>query len=104
MDAGYNVETFGQKTFNGVALLSKTPLEDVTRGLPGFEDAQSRYIEGVVTDGAGAVFRVASIYLAQRQSSRQRQIPLQAAFHGRIDRPCEGAACAGGARGAGGRL
>jgi len=62
-DAGYIVETFGQKTFNGVALLSKTPLEDVSRGLPGFEDAQARYIEGVVDDGAGGVYRVASIYL-----------------------------------------
>ena len=62
-DAGYIVETFGQKTFNGVALLSKTPLEDVSRGLPGFEDAQARYIEGVVGDGAGGVYRVASIYL-----------------------------------------
>ena len=62
-DAGYIVETFGQKTFNGVALLSKTPLEDVSRGLPGFEDVQARYIEGVVGDGAGGVYRVASIYL-----------------------------------------
>ena len=35
---GYNVETHGQKTYNGVALLSKSPLEDVTRGLPNFED------------------------------------------------------------------
>ena len=62
-DAGYIVETFGQKTFNGVALLSKTPLEDVSRGLPGFEDVQARYIEGVVGDDAGGVYRVASIYL-----------------------------------------
>ena len=31
---GYNIETHGQKTYNGVALLSKLPLEDVTRGLP----------------------------------------------------------------------
>ena len=32
-DMGYNVETHGQKSFNGVAILSKRPLEDVTRGL-----------------------------------------------------------------------
>ena len=37
-DRGYNVETHGQKGFNGVAILSKLPLEDVTRGLPGDED------------------------------------------------------------------
>jgi len=60
---GYAVETQGQKTFNGVALLSKWPLEDVRRGLPGDEtDEQARYIEAVVPVGAVA-FRVASIYL-----------------------------------------
>ena len=36
-DMGYQVETHGQKSFNGVAILSKLPLEDVTRGLPGDE-------------------------------------------------------------------
>jgi exodeoxyribonuclease-3 len=57
--AGYQVTTHGQKGFNGVAILSKAPLEDVTRGLPGDpSDEQSRYIEGVV-----AGVRVASIYL-----------------------------------------
>jgi exodeoxyribonuclease-3 len=61
-DTGYNVAIHGQKTFNGVALLSKAPLEDVTRGLPGFEDAQSRYIEAVMASESG-VWRVASIYL-----------------------------------------
>jgi exodeoxyribonuclease III len=60
---GYNVETHGQKTFNGVALLSKFPLEDVRRGLPGNdEDGQARYIEAVVSTKNGAL-RVASIYL-----------------------------------------
>ena len=64
---GYNVETHGQKTYNGVALLSKLPLEDVSRGLPrhegaDFEDEQSRYIEAVVSTDKGAV-RVASLYL-----------------------------------------
>ena len=60
---GYNVETYGQKTFNGVAILSKFPLEDVQRGLPGNEaDEQARYIEAVVSTKGGAL-RVASIYL-----------------------------------------
>ncbi|HCL47989.1 MAG TPA: exodeoxyribonuclease III, partial [Rhodobiaceae bacterium] len=59
---GYNVETHGQKTYNGVALLSKLPLEDVSRGLPDFEDAQSRYIEAVVSTDKGAV-RVGCLYL-----------------------------------------
>lgn len=61
--AGYNVAVHGQKAFNGVAILSKRPLEDVTRGLPGADsDDQSRYIEAVVPASNGVV-RVASIYL-----------------------------------------
>ncbi|OYX92406.1 MAG: exodeoxyribonuclease III, partial [Caulobacter sp. 35-67-4] len=49
---GYNVAVHGQKTYNGVALLSKFPLEDVRRGLPFLHedetDEQSRYIEAVI--------------------------------------------------------
>jgi exodeoxyribonuclease-3 len=49
-DRGYNVETHGQKGFNGVAILSKLPLEDVSRGLPGDDsDEQARWIEATVT-------------------------------------------------------
>src|SRR5689334_2913023 len=60
---GYNVVTHGQKAYNGVAILSKTPLEDVRRGLPGDDaDEQARYLEGVVSTPSGIV-RVASIYL-----------------------------------------
>jgi exodeoxyribonuclease-3 len=60
---GYNVATHGQKGFNGVAILSKQPLEDIRRGLPGDDaDVQSRYIEATVSAGSRAV-RVASIYL-----------------------------------------
>ncbi|GHE87140.1 exodeoxyribonuclease III [Aliiroseovarius zhejiangensis] len=61
-DKGYNVETHGQKSFNGVALLSKLPLEDVTRGLPGDDaDEQARYIEATVV-GDHAV-RICGLYL-----------------------------------------
>lgn len=61
-DKGYNVETHGQKSFNGVALLSKLPLEDVTRGLPGdADDEQARYIEATVV-GDHAV-RICGLYL-----------------------------------------
>jgi len=62
-DAGYNVVLHGQKTFNGVAILSKSPIEESTTGLPGFDhEGQSRYIEAVIPDGTGGVVRVASIY------------------------------------------
>jgi exodeoxyribonuclease III len=60
--AGYNVATHGQKAYNGVAILSKRPLEDVRRGLPGEADEQARYIEGVISTLGGGVVRVASIY------------------------------------------
>ena len=59
---GYSVAVHGQKSYNGVALISKAPLEDVRRGLPGDPaDEQARYIEAVVS-GPEPV-RVASIYL-----------------------------------------
>ncbi|WGH78086.1 exodeoxyribonuclease III [Jannaschia ovalis] len=62
-DEGYELHTHGQKGFNGVALLSKTPLEDVTRGLPGDDaDEQARYIEGTVIGATGAV-RICGLYL-----------------------------------------
>lgn len=49
-DLGYNIATHGQKTYNGVAILSKFPLDDITRGLPGDDsDVQARYIEAVVS-------------------------------------------------------
>jgi exodeoxyribonuclease-3 len=60
---GYTVETHGQKGFNGVAILSKLPLEDVSRGLPGDDDdEQARWIEGTVIGDKGAV-RVCGLYL-----------------------------------------
>jgi len=59
---GYRVETHGQKSFNGVAILSKLPLEDITRGLPGDDsDEQARWIEATVI-GKRAV-RVCGLYL-----------------------------------------
>ena len=61
-DMGYSVETHGQKGFNGVAILSKLPLEDVTRSLPGDDtDEQARWIEATVI-GERAV-RLCGLYL-----------------------------------------
>ncbi|MGJ8617841.1 MAG: exodeoxyribonuclease III [Sulfitobacter sp.] len=62
-ERGYNVETHGQKSFNGVAILSKHPLEDITRGLPGDDaDEQARWIEATVVGEKDAV-RVCGLYL-----------------------------------------
>jgi exodeoxyribonuclease-3 len=59
---GYRVETHGQKSFNGVAILSKLPLEDVTRGLPGDDaDEQARWIEATIL--GRRPIRVCGLYL-----------------------------------------
>jgi exodeoxyribonuclease III len=68
---GYNVVTHGQKTFNGVALLSKLPFEETKSGLAGDdEDAHARFLEGVVTLKSG-VLRIACLYLLL-EYSRER--------------------------------
>src|SRR6266496_2131266 len=60
---GYNVAVHGQKTFNGVAVLSKLPLDQVTARLPGDDtDLHARFLEVVVSTVSGAI-RIASIYL-----------------------------------------
>ena len=61
-ELGYNCAVHGQKTYNGVAILSKSPLEDVTPRLPGGHgDDHARYLEAVVK-GKNGILRVASIY------------------------------------------
>ncbi|RWX75688.1 exodeoxyribonuclease III [Neorhizobium lilium] len=92
---GYHVETHGQKGFNGVALLSKSKPDEVTRGLPGGEnpdgtkDEQSRYIEGVFSVPGGAI-RVASIYLPNGNPSDDPvKYPYKLAWMERLRRHAE---------------
>jgi exodeoxyribonuclease III len=60
---GYASAVHGQKTYNGVALLSRLPLEDVQKGLPGdASDEQARFIAATVIDGDLAI-RVCGLYL-----------------------------------------
>ncbi len=66
-ELGYNIETHGQKGFNGVAILSKLAIEDVTRGLPPIDDnddgdEQARWIEATIMGETDAV-RVCGLYL-----------------------------------------
>ena len=61
-DLGYNVETHGQKSFNGVAILSKYPLREIDRGLPGDEsDEQARWIEATIC--ASYEIKICCLYL-----------------------------------------
>jgi len=63
-DRGYNVVVHGQKTYNGVALLSKHPVADVTKGLPGdLKDDQARYVEALVEPQDAPPVRVGGLYL-----------------------------------------
>lgn len=76
-DLGYNIAVYGQKTYNGVAILSKFPLEDVTKGLPTFsEDPQARYIEAVTQQ-----VRVASIYVPNGQEVGSEKFAYKLAFY-----------------------
>ena len=81
---GYNVAVHGQKTYNGVALLSKTPLEDVRKGLPGDEaDEQARYIEAVVS-GPQPV-RVGCLYLPNGNPVTTEKFAYKLAWMARLN-------------------
>lgn len=60
--AGYNVKMIGQKSYNGVAVLSKHKVEVVHEGLPDFDDENARYLEVLVHNEKNTI-RVASVYL-----------------------------------------
>lgn len=59
---GYNIALVGQKSYNGVAILSKYKIEETIKDLPNFTHDQARYIESVIAVGE-KVIRVASIYV-----------------------------------------
>lgn len=77
---GYHAAVSGQKTYNGVALLTKEPPQDVRIGLDGDpKDTQSRYIEATVRD-----VRVASIYLPNGNPVESDKFPYKLAWMERL--------------------
>jgi exodeoxyribonuclease-3 len=81
-DLGYNYAVAGQKSYNGVAILSKYPLEDIQSSLPGnSEDTQARYIEAVT----GGV-RVISVYVPNGQEVGSDKYAYKLAFLERLKR------------------
>ena len=62
LELGYRNVFAGQKTYNGVALLSRHPIEDVQVGIPGFEDEQKRAIAGTVNG-----VRIINLYVVNGQ-------------------------------------
>jgi exodeoxyribonuclease-3 len=84
-DRGYNVETHGQKSFNGVAILSKHPLEDVSRGLPGDDDdAQARWIEATVI-GQREALRICGLYLPNGNPAPGPKFDYKLAWMARLE-------------------
>ena len=72
-DLGYNVAAVGQKTYNGVAVLSRQPIDVLARSLPGDDsDEQARYLE-VFTAG----FRVASLYVPNGNPVESAKFPYK---------------------------
>lgn len=65
--AGYEAAVFGQKTYNGVAILSRLPLRDVTKNIGGFTDEHSRVISATV-DTASGPLRVVNGYFVNGQA------------------------------------
>ena len=84
-DLGYNVATHGQKGFNGVAILSKHPLDGVVRGLPTHpEDGQARFIAADISAPEGSV-RVASCYMPNGNPLGTEKFAYKLDWHARLE-------------------
>ncbi len=82
-DRGYNVALAGQKTYNGVAILSRQPLGEVLTALPGDpDDTEARYVEAVLETG----LRVASVYVPMGQAVDSDKYHYKLAFLERLRR------------------
>jgi exodeoxyribonuclease III len=77
---GYQLELIGQRSYNGVALLSREPMQDVLRGLPGDPaDDQARYLEATI-----AGLRIASLYLPNGNPSGSDKFQYKLAWMRRL--------------------
>jgi exodeoxyribonuclease-3 len=83
-ELGYNCAVHGQKSYNGVAILSKRPMEDVTPRLPGGDgDDHARYIEAVIAGDKGVV-RVGSIYAPNGNPIGTEKFRYKLDWHARL--------------------
>ncbi|MTI15853.1 exodeoxyribonuclease III [Rhodobacteraceae bacterium RKSG542] len=83
-ELGYHVYTHGQKGFNGVAILSKRPAEELNIRLPGDEnDEQARYIE-IVVAGDSTPVRVGCLYLPNGNPLGTEKFPYKLAWMQRL--------------------
>lgn len=81
---GYNIAAYGQKTYNGVAVLSKYPIDETIKGLPGDDgDIEARYIESVISLKDKAI-RVASVYVPNGQEVGAEKFSYKLRFLDRL--------------------
>ena len=81
-ELGYHVETYGQKTYNGVALLAREPLERVTRGFSDDPpDAPRRAIAATVGG-----LRILNVYVPNGESVESEKFPFKLAWLDRLER------------------
>lgn len=79
-ELGYNIAIYGEKSYNGVAILSKFPINDIVRGLPdNADDVHARYIEAVVNLPKTAI-RVASVYVPNGQEASSDKFSYKLRF------------------------
>lgn len=78
-DAGYNVAVYGQKSYNGVAVLSKFPIDETIKGLEGTLPEEARYIECVISLPNTAL-RVASVYVPNGQEPDSEKFKYKLQF------------------------
>ncbi|MCA9315340.1 MAG: exodeoxyribonuclease III [Planctomycetes bacterium] len=77
---GYHVETFGQKTYNGVAILSRTKPEDVVRGLPDDDEDAERRLLAATVDGV----RIVNVYVPNGREVDTPPFEYKLAWLGRL--------------------
>jgi exodeoxyribonuclease-3 len=94
-DLGYNIACAGQKTYNGVAILSRFPMTVERDRLPGDDgDEQARYVEALIEVPGGDgkpnhVMRVATIYLPNGNPVDSDKYPYKLAWMDRLGRHAE---------------
>lgn len=83
-DAGFNVAILGQKSYNGVAILSRLVIEETVEGLPGDDtDLQARFLECVIAAPAGPV-RVGGLYLPNGNPVESEKFPYKLRWMDRL--------------------
>lgn len=86
VDAGYHACWSGQKTYNGVAIISREPGRDVIKNIPGYEDSQQRVISATFPDGAGGEMRVVCAYCPNGQSLESDKYVYKLAWYAGLQR------------------